>query len=636
MAAATTLGTVMTAGVLTAGPALAQPETEAQYVPAPADDESVISVAPGADRATIDGNVNGATPLEGAGIGLFAADASDPVDPDGGVCAVDADDLDAVGPALRDLMLEMCGNSLNVVNKVVPQENTGDDISGAIPMGSGLNISGDAPNGDVGGLPDTQSTTGDGTGTVTFPLTFDGSADSAEVAVHETQRDGYTLVTQDGQNAVCRDFQGDPIPVENDDSDPANPGFTIDMPADDVVTCTIYNRPLPDQDLVVDKRWEINGETYEEGDQPDGFDAQLTLTGPGDEDASDQDRGVGREGYEVGEEATIDGSVTVPDRCTVDLTQVTEINGDAVTEDLPAEVTVEKDGTHATVTNAVTCKKPKQGLTVDKTWEINGETYEEGDQPDGFDAQLTLTGPGDEGASDQDWGVPREGYKVGEEATIDETVDVPDRCTVDLTQVTEINGELAAVDLPHDVTVEKGGTHATVTNTVTCAKEARLTLEKNVENTHGGEAEPEDWTLVADGPTPISGVSGSEQVTNVEVEEGAYVLSEADGPEGYVASDWTCRWDDEEETSEGAEIEIGPGDDVTCSITNSDTEPEPSPTPSPTPEPTPGPGEEEPGGGLPVTGGALIGLTSVGLLLMGGGTAAVWWARKRRFLPWSD
>lgn len=434
-----------------------------------------------------------------------------------------ADDFDAVGQALHDLMQELCSNSLNVVKEIVPKENTGEDITGAAPAGPGWNITADAPNDDVGGLPDTQTTTDDGTGTVTFPLTFEGGADTAEVAVHEEQRDGYTLVTQDGQNAVCRDFDGEPIPIENDDSDPENPGFTLDMPIDDVATCTIYNRPPPDQDVV-----------------------------------------------------------------------------------------------------------------VDKVWDIDGDSFEEGDQPDGFDAQLTLTGPGDEGASDQDWGTPREGYEVGEEATIDETVTVPDQCTVDLTQVTEINGELAAVDVPHDVTVVEDGTHATVTNTVTCEKEARLTLEKNVENTHGGEAGPEDWTLIADGPTPISGVSGTEEVTNVEVEEGGYVLSEADGPEGYVASDWICRWDGGEEPTEGAEVEITPGDDVTCSIANSDTEPEPTPSPSPTPEPTPGPGASEPDGGLPVTGGALIGLASLGLLLVGSGTAAVWWARKRRFLPWSD
>lgn len=95
---------------------------------------------------------------------------------------------------------------------------------------------------------------------------------------------------------------------------------------------------------------------------------------------------------------------------------------------------------------------------------------------------------------------------------------------------------------------------------------ALLTLVKTVTNDNGGTATPSAWALSADGPTPISGVSGSPAVTNATVDAGTYTLAESDGPAGYTASAWLCMGG----TLTGSSVEIASGAVVTCTINNDD------------------------------------------------------------------
>ncbi|MGC5165997.1 prealbumin-like fold domain-containing protein [Luteimicrobium sp. DT211] len=114
------------------------------------------------------------------------------------------------------------------------------------------------------------------------------------------------------------------------------------------------------------------------------------------------------------------------------------------------------------------------------------------------------------------------------------------------------------------VTVPNGGNVVcTITNT---AVSPTLTLVKVVENTHGGISTVSDWTLTADGPTPVSGATGEDAVTGAPVQVGTYDLSET-GPVGYVASDWVCTGGT---TSTATTVTLAEGDDVTCTVTNSD------------------------------------------------------------------
>ncbi len=93
-----------------------------------------------------------------------------------------------------------------------------------------------------------------------------------------------------------------------------------------------------------------------------------------------------------------------------------------------------------------------------------------------------------------------------------------------------------------------------------------LTLIKNVANDDGGVAAAEDWTLVATGPAPISGATGSGAVTAVPVDAGTYALSETGGPAGYTAGDWTC---DAIDVTAG-QIRLPLDVDVTCTVVNDD------------------------------------------------------------------
>jgi Prealbumin-like fold domain/Putative peptidoglycan binding domain len=101
---------------------------------------------------------------------------------------------------------------------------------------------------------------------------------------------------------------------------------------------------------------------------------------------------------------------------------------------------------------------------------------------------------------------------------------------------------------------------------------ATLTLLKNVVNDNGGTAVDSNFTLSASGPTPISGVEGSANVTNKTVTPGAYTLSESGGPAGYTASQYSCVKNNTAPVVSNS-ITIANGDVVTCTITNNDIGP---------------------------------------------------------------
>ena len=111
--------------------------------------------------------------------------------------------------------------------------------------------------------------------------------------------------------------------------------------------------------------------------------------------------------------------------------------------------------------------------------------------------------------------------------------------------------------------------------TLSCAADApsaELTLVKVVVNDDGGTADAGDWTLTADGPTPVTGTGDSTDVVDQTVDPGDYDLSESGGPPGYTAGDWIC----DGGTLDGTTLTLADGDDVVCTITNDDDEPVPT------------------------------------------------------------
>ncbi|MFJ2632048.1 vWA domain-containing protein [Streptomyces sp. NPDC087422] len=273
-------------------------------------------------------------------------------------------DFGQAGRQLHDLAVDKCTGTINVVKQITPADTTGEDVTGSVPAGPGWTFAASTTTPGVTGLPDSQTTTADGTGTVTFTPGY-GANPSADVTVDEIQHPGYQLVTQGGQNAVCTDLDtGRRVPVENTAS-AAGPGFAVDAPRQDAVTCTVYNRPAEDDgeaDLTVDKEWDVDGHLYPEGTQPDGLDAQLTLTGPDTASPTPQPWGVARPGYTVGDQVTIGEQVHLGnDACTLTRSEITEIDGTPVDLPLPYETTLTAHHQHATVTNTVTCCPPDDG-----------------------------------------------------------------------------------------------------------------------------------------------------------------------------------------------------------------------------------------------------------------------------------
>lgn len=91
-----------------------------------------------------------------------------------------------------------------------------------------------------------------------------------------------------------------------------------------------------------------------------------------------------------------------------------------------------------------------------------------------------------------------------------------------------------------------------------------LTLVKQVFNSGSFNQLPTDWTLIAEGETNLSGVSGSSAVTLAEVAPGVYDLSES-GPTGYSQANWYCTGGVQNDSNT---VTIADGQNVTCTVTN--------------------------------------------------------------------
>lgn|GEM_PF-6595287 len=188
-------------------------------------------------------------------------------------------------------------------------------------------------------------------------------------------------------------------------------------------------------------------------------------------------------------------------------------------------------------------------VVVDKTWVIDGQSYDNGEQPEGFNATLGLTGQnsaqfGTEYSKKSD----NTRYQAGESITVAESdVQLPQGCDY------QASGDLGQ----HALAVGKNS--YLVTNTVTCTQ---LTLVKKVI----GEAAAESWTLKATGPTALAGSSGSDSVTEAPVSPGDYTLSESGGTPGYQLTNIDCGSSHPVSVAHG--VSIAAGDKVTCTFTN--------------------------------------------------------------------
>ena len=182
-------------------------------------------------------------------------------------------------------------------------------------------------------------------------------------------------------------------------------------------------------------------------------------------------------------------------------------------------------------------------VVVTKKWIVDGVAYDNGAQPAGIAAALTLTGPSAAGSTAQAWGAPRTGYAAGNQVTIAEATSINTsliNCTLTDSRVTLANGVTVAVAMTapnydYMPTLVAGANSYTITNTVTC--QAQLTLLKFIDSandngTSGDTLEPSDFTLtVTSNGGGAVGIPGSNVVSSANTMNVAartpYALSES-------------------------------------------------------------------------------------------------------------
>jgi uncharacterized repeat protein (TIGR01451 family) len=458
---------------------------------------------------------------------------------------------------LRNLALGECLGSLTVVKQVVPSSNTGEDITGAQPAeGWTFTATSQNPNVSVQGSP---GITAAGTGAVNFPLTFDPGVTSGTVQVLEdlSLQPGFTLVTQGGNNATCTataiDGNTSPVAVTNV---PGQPGFTISVPAEASVSCTVFNRPpLPQAGIVVDKFWRINGTTYTNANNPlgpKGLTAQLLLGTPG----TNQDWGVERTGLTAGDTIQIDEQVTIPpslDLCVVDDIEIrqgsTGTGTILTTADPPYTSAPLQPGTNAySITNVLTCEA---ALTLEKSV-ANGA-------PPAPNTAWTLDAIPGAGAIEFAPGTtgvtapvtPLIRYALAESGgpgtyiqtvAANATITPPSTGSWQCQQVLE-NGTVVPGGTTDGL---NGGVIVLLGERMRCTavnQTAQLTLLKLVVNDDGGSAQPAAWTLTADPGTnafglttvSVAGAAAPSAANTFNVRPGhVYTIGETSAVTGYA------------------------------------------------------------------------------------------------------
>ncbi|MGH1561951.1 prealbumin-like fold domain-containing protein [Mumia sp. DW29H23] len=492
-----------------------------------------------------------------------------------------------VGAALRQLALGECAGSLSVVKQIVGPDG---NIADATPGGAGWTFDASTTTPNVT-LP-TPSATTDASSAVNFPITFGGGTTSGAIQITEEEQDGSDLFPVNGANGVCTNLEtGAAISVTNAGAT----GFVVNVPSTAAVSCIVYNQAVAPATVTVEKEWAINGAPpVPNGSQPSGMRAQLTLTGPGDAGASNQDWGVTRPGYSEGDTVTVDEEVFLeppgvdPDLCTVGDPQIVEINGESgapipFTDGFDHELTA--GANTLTVRNTVDCEsrltlaKEVDGTADPTLWDLAA-------LPAPGTPAGQLPGPAGEAGSAEvtDQVVsPLIPYQLAESGGLPEYLQDDFRTNQQTYPLSTGSWTCIRVDaegnqIPGYNDGLNGGVTVPVAARVQCTatnRTGRLVLVKDVVNDDGGTAVPSDFTLSAT-PTdepPVDGLQshsdpGSATGTTYEVRpDHPYLLAESAVP-GYALVGVNCLVLGEPRDLRVVTVEAG--QTVECTFTNDD------------------------------------------------------------------
>ncbi|RIJ69851.1 VWA domain-containing protein [Nakamurella silvestris] len=266
--------------------------------------------------------------------------------------------FDALADTLRQLGAANCAGTLTVVKQVR------DSVTGQLTPAGGWQFDVTSAPADAPGKNAEPAllTTQDTTGAANVVVDFADLSQTRIVTVTERQTSGYQLEPQAGHNAICTS-DGVELPVTDDGL-----GFTVELKALQTVSCQVINRELaPAAKVTVEKHWSINGVSYDNGDQPDGFSAALTVSSPstGEQTTSAPvDWGHPLTGWSVGDTITIGEKVHLPTGCTQEVTGA-------------GPQPVDRQDAVLIVVNRVTCD-PGGGMTIAKTFRSAVPTGEQG------------------------------------------------------------------------------------------------------------------------------------------------------------------------------------------------------------------------------------------------------------------
>lgn len=245
--------------------------------------------------------------------------------------------FDTLGATLRDLAVTGCAGSVNVTKLIIPASSPG-TISAAEPApGWTFSASGSTVTPSMG-------TTG-ATGAVSF-ATHQTTNSTENVTLTEQRQGGYVPQPVGGKNAVCTNSSGKPVEVTDV---VGTDGFTVAVPASDVISCDVYNQKLEGPDpaaVIVNKSWVIGGVTEPDGSQDPDFQASLDLS-PIHPAGTEATWGTDFFGYLAEQSVDIrEANVKVPAGCSVTVT------GDVGPHTLVAGLN------EFSVTDTVTCVPP--------------------------------------------------------------------------------------------------------------------------------------------------------------------------------------------------------------------------------------------------------------------------------------
>ncbi|GAA1515107.1 cytoskeletal protein RodZ [Agromyces terreus] len=448
-------------------------------------------------------------------------------------------DYTQAGNILRDLALGSCEGSVSIVKQVVSSSSTGEQKTGQTPAG-GWTFTAVPTTGGI--TPASQSgPTAAGTGALNLPLTFAGGTTTGTVKITEDPQD-HTIVQTGGKNAVCTNqATGASITVTNETN-----GFSLPVSSTQAISCNVWNRPpQPQSTFSVNKVWVINGVTYQNGQQPSGIAAQLTVGGANRDWVTVQ--GPVPAGTVVSLNET--SGVGSRDLCRITDQRVTLANGQQLNAALPYDATLQPGTNSYTMTNIVTCdtqltlkKSVSNGGVAPTAWTLDAVA------PDG-----ALAGPngttGSDGATAfvtanvryplvETGGDPRYVQTLGLNA-------VPVPPSIGSWDCVQVNA--AGTVIPGFSDGLNGGVTPPLGFRIQCTavnQTAQLTLVKSVQELDGTDADSAAWTLTATpggsvpGLVPVSTTTGN----TILVRPGTtYTISESGGPLGYEQVDIRCK-----------------------------------------------------------------------------------------------